>query len=202
VSTTAASSPDDDTPVSAPLEMLRIINQRLEEAVKQEEDIDYRHSQSNQRTQLIGRIALVGMLVLTPPIFYLIWTLVGAMGVITERMGAMYGQIDAMRQDFDQVATHVSQINTAVGEMNRSIAVMPPMNERLQRMRGDIDMLGGAMSEISPDISRIGETIVGIDRHMGEMHQAFGVLNRDMFIMRRNVNQMSSPMRMMPFFGQ
>ncbi|WPL11136.1 hypothetical protein Thiosp_00864 [Thiorhodovibrio litoralis] len=184
------------------LEALSIINERLEQTVKQEEDVDFRHSQSNQRTQLIGRVASIIMLVLTPPVFYLIWTLVGAMGVITERMGNMYGEIDAMQEDFSQVALHVSTIDTAVGRMRDHMSVMPPLEIKLRQMRGDIDLITGAMGDISPNVSGIGETVGGIDHNMIEMNQAFGLLNRDMFIMRRNVNQMSSPMRMMPFFGQ
>ncbi|MBK1649700.1 hypothetical protein [Rhabdochromatium marinum] len=200
MTTTATTS--DDSAGSVQLEAWQLINQRLEEAVKREEDLDYRHSQSNQRTQLIGRVALVVMLLLTPPIFYLIWSLVGSMGVITYRMESMYGEIDVMQRDFDQVAARITNIKTGVSQMNDHIAVMPPMATRLQGMRHDIGAIAGAMGRISPDVASVSQTIIGIDQHMGEMNQAFSVLNRDMFRMRHNVNQMSSPMRMMPFFGQ
>lgn len=193
---------DDALASNSELVALRIINRRMEDIVKQEEDVDYRHSRSNQRTQVIGRAAMIAMLFLTPPIFYLIWTLVGAMGVITDRMNLMHAEVDAMQQDFDRVAARVSNITTAVGQMRDSIQVIAPMDSRLQGMRTDIDAIAGAMGSISPDVGAIGQTIVGIDHDMAEMNQAFGFLNRDMFIMRRNVNQMSSPMRMMPFFGQ
>jgi hypothetical protein len=184
------------------LEAFHIINGRLAQTVKDEEDVDYRHSQCNQRTQLIGRVSTILMLLLTPPVFYLIWTLVGAMGVITERMGNMYGEIHAMTEDFHEVSARVASIDSAVGQMRNHMGVMPPMDLKLRHMHEDIDLITGAMGDIAPDVGGIGQIIGGIDQHMGEMNQAFSVINRDMFFMRKNVNQMSSPMRMMPFFGQ
>ncbi len=182
--------------------IFRIIKQRLEEAVARDEDIDFRGVRDSNRTQLIGRSAMLGVLLLTPPVFYLIWTLVGDMGVITERMEHMKVQVAGMRQDFDEVALHIASIDAAVSGMSRSIAVIPPMDRRLVDMRGNFSDMTAAMGGITPNVSTIDRILGVMDRDMAEMNHAFGFVNRDVFRMRHNVNQMSSPMRMIPFFGQ
>ena len=182
--------------------IFRIIKQRLEEMVEREEETDYRGVRDSRRTFLISRTALIVSLLLTPPVFYLIWTLVGDMGIITERMEHMKAQVTNMRQDFDDVALRVSSIDGSVSEMSRNIAVIPPMDQRLLGMRDDFDTMTVAMGEITPNVTTIDQILGIMDRDMAQMNHAFGFVNRDVFHMRHNVNKMSSPMRMFPFFGQ
>ncbi len=182
--------------------IFRIIEQRLSEAVTREEDIDFRGVRDSRHTFLIGRTALIITMLLAPPVFYLIWTLVGDMGLITERMEHMKVQVAEMRQDFDEVALRMDRIDGAVSKMSRSIAVIPPMEQRLAGMRGDFDVMTEAMGGITPNVTNIDKILGVMDRDMAEMNTAFGFVNRDVFQMRHNVNQMSSPMRMFPFFGQ
>jgi len=184
------------------LMIFRIIEQRLGEAVTREEDIDFRGVRDSRRTFLIGRTALIITMLLAPPVFYLIWTLVGHMGVITDRMQHMRDQVTEMRQDFDEVALRMANIDGAVSKMSHSIAVIPPMEQRLAGMRADFDVMTEAMGGITPNVTNIDQILGVMDRDMAEMNNAFGFVNRDVFRMRHNVNQMSSPMRMFPFFGQ
>lgn len=192
----------EDQPGSPQLEVFRIIDERLQEAVQREEDTDYRSAKANRRTQTIGRLSLAAVGLLTLPVFYLIWTLVGAMGVITDRMGAMHEQVGLMEQDFDEVAVRISRINTAVGKMTNNIAVIQPMEQRLLGMRADVNAISTSMDGIAPNVHAIDGILAGMDQDLIQMNHVFGFLNRDVFRMRQNVNQMSSPMRMMPFFGQ
>ena len=190
----------DESGDSASLLVFRIIEERLRESVAREEEIDFRSVRDSRRTQLIGRISLLLVLLLTPPVFFLIWTLVGSMGIITDRMAHMKVQVG--RVDFDEVAQRMSKIDTAVSSMSRSIEVIPPMERRLDGMRGDLDVITGAMGGIAPNVTAVDNTLGVMDRDMAQMSYVFGFVNRDVFMMRRNVNQMSSPMRMMPFFGR
>jgi hypothetical protein len=191
-----------DSALSTQLEVFRIIEGRLQEAVRREEDVDYRSARANQRTQLIGRLSLFTVLLLTPPVFYLIWTLVIAMGIITDRMGAMHGEVGGMTEDLAEVSARMVQINGSVARMTEHIAVLPPMEQRLRAMRGDLGAMTGSMSTIAPDVGAIDQTLAGMQHNMGRMDEVMGFLSQDMFRMRHNVNQMSSPMRMIPFFGQ
>lgn len=192
----------DEPSGAAQLLTFRIIEQRLRETVQREEEIDYKSAKDNQRTHLIGRISLFGTLLLTPPVFYLIWTLVISMGVITDRMSVMKENIGQMRVNFDDVALHVASIEHSVANMRDNIQVIPPMEQRVRGMRQDYDVITSAMGSIAPNVSTIDKTLVVMDQDMARMNYVFGFLNRDVFMMRRNVNQMSSPMRMIPFFGQ
>lgn len=192
----------EDKAGSPQLEVFRIIDERLQDAVRREEDTDYRSAKANRRTQTIGRISLAAVGLLTLPVFYLIWTLVVAMGVITDRMGSMHEEVGLMEQNFDEVAVRIHHINTAVGNMTHNIAVIEPMEQRLLSMRSDVDAISSSMGGIAPNVHVIDGILAGMDQDLVQMNQVFGFLNRDVFRMRQNVNQMSSPMRMMPFFGQ
>ncbi len=192
----------DESGDSASLLVFRIIEQRLKESVVREEETDFRGVRDSRRTQFVGRISLIIVLLLTPPVFLLIWTLVGAMGIITDRMENMKIQVAQMRLDFDDVAERTTKIDAAVSNMSQNIGVIPPMEQRLQGMRGDLDVISGAMGGIAPNVTAIDGILGVMDRDMAQMNYVFGFLNRDVFMMRRNVNQMSSPIRMMPFFGQ
>ncbi len=192
-----------DEPGDAPsLLIFRIIDQRLQDSVAREEQIDIRSVRDSRRTHLIGRISLLVVLCFTPPVFYLIWTLVGSMGIITHRMEYMKVQVAQMRSDFDEVAERMARIDGAVSNMSGNIAVIPPMEQRLDGMRGNVGIITAAMGGIAPNVTTIDHTLGIMDQDMAQMNYVFGFLNRDVFIMRRNVNRMSSPMRMIPFFGQ
>jgi hypothetical protein len=184
------------------LEMFRIIEERLSAALSREEDVDYRGLKATRRTQVIGRAALAMVILLTPPVFYLIWTLVGAMGVITDRMGMMNADISQMRQRFSGVSVRMQRINGAVSSMTENVAVIVPMEHRLLSMRDDMRLLSGSMGRIAPNVAQIDRILGGMDQNLIQIDYTFGFLNRDVYRMRRDVNQMSSPMRMMPFFGQ
>jgi archaellum component FlaC len=190
------------TAASTQFETFRIIEERLQQAVQREEETDYQSSRANRRTQSIGRLSLLVVVLLTPPVFYLIWTLVVAMGVITDRMGAMHAEVGAMETRFDEVAVRMKRINGAVASMSQNIAVIPPMEERLLGMRQDMGRISGSMDGIAPNVHGVDQVLGGMDQNLLQMNHAFGILTRDVFRMRKNVNQMSSPMRMIPFLGQ
>jgi hypothetical protein len=184
------------------LEVFRIIDERLQEAVRREEETDYRSSKANRVTQTIGRLSMIAIALLTPPVFYLIWTLVMSMGVITERMQVMHAQVDQMEQRFDEVAVRMKRINGSVSNMSRNISVIPPLEQRMLGMREDMGVISGSMEGIAPNVHAIDQILGGMDHNLARIDYVFGFLNRDVFRMRNDVNQMSSPMRMVPFFGQ
>lgn len=192
----------EDSTNDAQILMFKIIEKRLRETVQHEEERDYQGTKDNRRTQLIGGGALLIVLLLTPPVFYLIWSLVLSMGIITDRMQAMRDDVSGMRANFDEVSVRVAQIDASVANMSGNISVLPAMQERVAGMRRDYDQITAAMGSISPNVGTIDGTLLSMDQNMARMNYVFGFINRDVFRMQRSVNQMSSPMRMMPFFGQ
>ena len=182
--------------------IFRIIQARLQASVAQEEEIDYCRVQASRRTFWISRISLAVVMVLSLPVFYLIWTLVDAMGTITVRMEQMKVQVATMRRDFDEVSQLIQTIEGAVANMRQNIAVIPPMEKRLFQMREDFDVMAVAMNRsITPHVVSIDQILAVMEANMAQMNQAFGFVNLDVFRMRKNVNTMSSPLRMMPFIG-
>jgi len=191
-------SDGDDTALVA----FRIIRERLRGAIAGAEEIDYRGVRDSRRTFLIGRASLFMVMLLTLPVFFLIWSLVGSMGTITDRMGDMKQHVNEMRGNFDEVSNLVAAIDASVVTMSSSIEVIPSMERRLAGMRGDFDAMTSAMRGITPNVTHIDRTLGIMDQDMAQMNYAFGFVNRDVFLMGRNVNQMSSPLRMIPFLGR
>ncbi len=182
--------------------IFRIIQDRLRASVAREEEIDYRRVQDIRRTFWVARTSLFIVMVLSLPVFYLIWTLVGAMGTITERMEQMQVQVSTMRRDFDEVSQLIRTIEGSVAQMRQHIAVIPPMERRLFRMREDFDVMAVAMNQgITPHVVTIDQILAAMEINMAQMNQAFGVVNLHVFRMQKEVNTMSSPLRMMPFIG-
>ena len=191
-----------DSASSPNLEVFRIINARLQDAVRREEEVDYRSARANRRTQTVGRVSLIAIALLTPPVFYLIWTLVVAMGVITERMLVMRDQMEHMQGDFQEVAVRIAAIDDSVSSITRHVSVIPPLEQRMLSLREDMGLISGDMGGIAPNVYAIDQVLGGVDHNVAQMNHIFGFINRDVFRMRKDVTQMNSPMRMIPFFGQ
>jgi hypothetical protein len=196
---TSSTSPD---PPSAPvLRALGILEARLVAAVGPEEDLDYHAQRTARATQLISYGALGIAMLLTPVIFYLIGSLVLSMGVITDRMGVMSENVAGMRGNFDETTARMGDIDRSVAHMTQNVAYIPGMERDMLRMRHDFSAMTETMSGLSPNMQQIDLTLAGMDYDMAQMNTVFGHLNLNVFSMGRDVNTMSGPMRMFPFFG-
>lgn len=182
--------------------LLNVFKDRMTDSVKSEEDMDYKAQQAMHKTHKITHFSLYAAFILTPVIFYLIGTLVLDMSTITNRMEVMAADVAAMKSDFDQVSAVMTAIDTSVVNMSRNIAVIPDMDTQVAGMNQDFTLMVGAMGGITPDVNLIDRLLSGMDYDMAQMNNLFGHLNHNVFFMGRDVNTLSSPMRMMPFFGR
>jgi hypothetical protein len=189
---------DEDSPV---IQALKILEGRMEEAVRREEDVDFEGQRAAKVTQVISQMAVYASFFLTPVIFYLIFSLILSMGVITDRMQVMADKVGGMRGNFDDVAQRMAAIDVSVTHMEGNVAHMPGMEKRMHQMRGDFDQMTETMNGIAPNMRDIDWTLGGMGRDMAQMNQVFGHLNLSVFSMGHDVNTMSGPMRMLPFFG-
>jgi hypothetical protein len=195
---TETSQDSSESPVAY---ALQILEERLEEAVRREEDVDFEGQRTARVTQMISQGALYVSFLLAPVVFYLIFSLILSMGVITDRMEVMKNQVVGMRGNFDQVTERMAAIDQSVGHMTGNVAEMPGMEQHMQQMRGDFAVMTRAMEGIAPDMQVIDQTLARMDVDVAQMNNVFGHLNLNVFSMGRDVNTMSSPMRMLPFFG-
>ena len=140
-------------------------------------------------------------MLLTPVVFFLIGSLVLSMGVITDRMGVMAENVAGMRGNFDETTARMDDIDRSVAHMTHNVAFIPGMERDMLRMRHDFSDMTGTMNGLSPNMQQIDQTLAGMDFDMAQMNNVFGHLNLNVFSMGRDVNTMSTPMRMFPFFG-
>jgi len=182
--------------------LLKVFEERMTESVATEEEMDYRAQQSAQQTQKITKISLYVAFIFTPVIFYLIGTLVLAMGTITDRMKMMAEDVGSMKHDFDQVSALMKGMDASVVNMSNNIKVIPEMATQVAGMNGNFTEMVGAMQRITPEVGNIDHLLGGMDKNMDHMNGLFGHMNRNVLFMSRDVNTLSSPMRMIPFFGR
>jgi hypothetical protein len=195
----STTSPD---PSAAPvLRALGILEARLMAAVGPEEDLDYQGQRTARTTQVISQIAFGIAMLLTPVVFFLIGSLVLSMGVITDRMGVMAENVAGMRGNFDETTARMDDIDRSVAHMTHNVAFIPGMERDMLRMRHDFSAMTGTMNGLSPNMQQIDQALAGMDFDMAQMNNVFGHLNLNVFSMGRDVNTMSTPLRMFPFFG-
>jgi hypothetical protein len=182
--------------------LLRVFEERTRQSVLEEEKIDFDAQRVWQRTNRITLTSVVSAIALTPFIFYLIGTLMSDMGTISEQMGIMRDDVAAIKTDFDEVAVLMSGMDNAVSNMTHSIEVVPLMSTEAAGMNNNFSLMVGAMNGITPNVSEIDRLLAVMDYDMAHMSNLFDHINRHVLFMGRDVNTMSGPMRMMPFFGR
>lgn len=162
--------------------------------------MDYTARQAMKKTHKITLFGLYTAFILTPVMFFLIGTLLLDMGTITNRMAVMADDVAAMKRDFDQVSTVMTSIDKSVVNMSNNIAVIPVMDEQLVGINRNFTLMTGAMGEVTQDVTEIDRLLGRMDYDMAHMNNLFSYMNHNVLFMGRDVNTLSSPMRMMPFF--
>ena len=190
-----------DPEPSPVMHALRVLEGRLAEAVQREEETDFQGQRAARTTQVISQIAQVSLIVLTPIIFYLIFSLILAMGIITDRMGAMAVKVAGMRVSFDETTERMDGIDRSVVHMTGNVGHIPGMEQDMQRMRRDFAAMTETMNALAPNMQVIDQILAGMDFDVAQMNQVFGHVNSNVFSIGKDVNTMSTPMRMFPFFG-
>ena len=198
---TETSTTSSDPASAAVVRALSVLEGRLAAAVRREEDLDYQGQRTARTTQIISHTALGLAMLLTPVVFYLIGSLVLSMGVITDRMGVMSENVAGMRGNFDETTARMGDIDTSVAHMAGNVAYIPGMERDMLRMRHNFADMTATMDVLAPNMQQIDQTLAGMDFDVAQMNNVFGHLNLNVFSMGRDVNTMSSPMRMFPFFG-
>ncbi|MGV6809615.1 MAG: hypothetical protein ACWA5U_07040 [bacterium] len=182
------------------LAFLEIFKQRANEAVKADEDMDYKAQKSMQHAEWIRHIAFAIALLLTPIIFYLIMALVLDMGKITERMGSMQSDIATMNNDFSKVSSLMNEMDQSIMQMNNHVKVIPPMGQNVKGMETEFGQMVTAMQTIQPNVHQINGFLSIMYQDMSQMNQQFSYLNYNVYQMQDDVDTMSAPMRLIPSF--
>lgn len=189
-------------PQALDLAFLEIFKERANDAVKADEEIDYRAQKSMQHAEWIRHISFAFSLLLTPIVFYLIMSLVLDMGKITERMASMKDDISTMNDDFSNVSSLMEQMDQSINHMNQNVTVIPPMYQYVNTMEQDFGQMLTAMQTIQPNVHHINGFLSVMYQDMYQMNQQFSYLNYNVYRMQDDVDNMSAPMRMIPsFFG-
>jgi uncharacterized protein YoxC len=176
----------------SPREIAEIVENAMREinsAMKNELELGIR---IGRRTTHVVRFTMIGILLLSIAMFYLISTLTRHADYLSEQIQNMSNHMESMEKNFKSVAKNMKTMMQSVESMNQHISVMPNMNTSVDQISKDIVKMSQDMRYLRQDIS-----IMKVD--MANMNYLFGNLNNQFGMMGHNVDRIAIPMKMFPF---
>ncbi len=150
-------------------------------------------------TNLIIRVSFISAIILTPFLFFMIYTLTFDMSKIRNMMQGMDEHMYAMRENFDRVTLNVDQMQSDVGVMSQDVASLPAIDNSVSQMRQTLSEMTQTMQNMDGNMGNMTGSMETITQNVGSMNHVFSQMNQSVFFMQHNVDTLSRPARMMPF---
>lgn len=158
-----------------------------------------------KRTTQIIRMGMLSVFILGAVMTYLITTMAGDFGRMTENMVAMSGYMKSMEKNFAQVSGRLANMDLTLTGMSQSVYVLPEINETMHilgrstyQMSSDMHTMVGDVSEMQTDVSSMSGSLDTMDRKVGGMNAAVNDMTGSMRRMNGEMRQMSRPMDFFP----
>jgi methyl-accepting chemotaxis protein len=158
-----------------------------------------------KRTTQIIRMGMLSVFILGAVMTYLITTLAGDFGRMTENMVAMTGYMESMNGSFTDVSGRLAHMDLTLTGMNQSVYVLPEINETMSllgrntyQMSSDMHIMAGDVSEMQTDVSSMSGNLDTMDKKVGGMNAAVHDMTGSMRYMNREMRDMSRPMDFFP----
>lgn len=159
-----------------------------------------------RRTTQIIRMGLLSVFILGAVMTYLITTLAGDFGRMTEHMVAISGYMSSMEKNFTNVSVRMEHMDLTLSGMQQSVQVMPQINNMLgvigkstYQMSGDMNLLVGDIDKMQTSVSSMSNNLETMDQKVGGMNAAVHDMTGSMRYMNREMHDMSRPMDFFPF---
>ncbi|MDH5514447.1 MAG: hypothetical protein OEY45_04740 [Gammaproteobacteria bacterium] len=182
-----------------PRELAEIVETSMREF---REGMQHREQMSiriGRRTTQIIRFGMTGMAILGMALFYLIFILTKDFSQVTKHMDHMSDYMQQMQGDIGSISSDIGLMQKTMMNINDNTTILPAMNNAVANMDGSLVNLSG-------DVHSMVEQIHAMNGNVGNMAANIQLLNRQitdmnvtMGYMSSNVNQMSKPMKMLPF---
>ncbi len=152
------------------------------------------------RTTMIIRVSTIGVMLLAPVLFYLIFTLTMNMKDIRSYMIEMAANMDVMQQSFRIVSAKVVGMDESVKAMDQDIRIIPDialavagMNKNMLSIQANMNNVQSYMGTMRNDMALLSEDITA-------MHLAFIFVNDRLRFINADVHQFTKPLTFVPFF--
>lgn len=153
----------------------------------------------SEKTNMIIRASLLAAMLLTPFLFYMIFTLTFDMTEISSSMRDMDGHMAGMSGHFDVVASSTNAMRVEVIGMSESIAVLPQIDGAVFGMQKPLGNMTESMQQLRNSMQVMDDDMRLITHNVSGMNDAFYQMNRSVFLMQNDVRTLSRPAQMMPF---
>lgn len=157
------------------------------------------------RTTQIIRMGMLSVFILGAVMTYLITTLAGDFGRMTENMDAMSGYMKNMNNSFSDVSGRLAHMDLTLTGMNQSVYVLPEINKTMSllgrstyQMSSDMHTMVVDVSEMQTDVSSMSGNLDTMDKKVGGMNNAVNDMTGSMRRMNGEMRQMSRPMDFFP----
>jgi methyl-accepting chemotaxis protein len=152
------------------------------------------------RTTMIIRVSTIGVLLLAPVLFYLIFTLTMNMKDIRSYMIEMAQNMDVMQQSFRIVSAKVIDMDEAVKQMDRDIQTIPDMALAVSGMNKNMLSIQENMNNVQSYMGAMRNDMVLLSEDIAVMHAAFVFVNARLQVINADVHQFTKPLTFIPFF--
>jgi len=159
-----------------------------------------------KRTTQIIRMGMFSVLVLGAVMTYLITTMAGDFGRMTENMVAMSAYMKSMEKNFSNVSSRLDHMDLTLTGMHQSVHVLPQINNTLglighstYQMSGDMNAMVGDIDKMQVNVSSMSDNLETMDQKVGGMNSAVHDMTGSMRYMNKEMHDMSRPMDFFPF---
>ena len=158
-----------------------------------------------KRTTQIIRMGMLSVFILGAVMTYLITTMAGDFGRMTENMVAMSGYMKSMEKNFSQVSGRLANMDITLTGMSQSVYVLPEINDTMHvlgrstyQMSSDMHTMVGDLGEMQTDVSSMSGNLDAMDKKVGGMNAAVYDMTGSMRHMNREMRDMSRPLDFFP----
>jgi hypothetical protein len=145
------------------------------------------------RTQIIIRMVIGTLLLVVVINFFMLHGFMGEMHKVVTNMVDMYTRFGTMSQD-------MHQMTGAVVNMEKNIRGIPTISNSMNNMNNQVSGMKNNVNTMTSKIVGIDQNMTIINSGVFDMANRFDHLSFTVRNMGYNVNQMSGPVRSMPFY--
>jgi hypothetical protein len=176
-----------------------ILDERMRQAAINCTHVSDASVRISEQTNMIIRASLFAAMLLTPFLFYMIFTLTLDMTKISSVMRDMDAHMAGMSGHFDAVASSTNAMRVEVIGMSESIAVLPQIDGTVFGMQEPLGNMTDTMQQLRDSMQVMDDDMRFITHNVSGMNDAFYQMNRSVFSMQNDIGTLSRPAQMMPF---
>jgi len=152
-----------------------------------------------RRTTQIVRFGMAGLTILGAALFFLIAVLTRDFATITGEMQRMSVYMESMERNFTRVAADIGDVRQSLASINNNIADVPAISHSVESMDGSMTTLSTDMSGMLEQIRVMTGSVAAITANLQLINQQFAEMNFKVGHMAGDMNQMSKPLKLLPF---